>query len=124
MYKNMSANSPPAGRPIRSNRPQTAGCGRNAPASNATYFSKRRKYTASSATPTPTDRELASPAPATPIAWPVPHPAISTGASTALSITVNTCTIIVGCTIPVPRSAEPMATSGNCSARLGRNQCK
>jgi hypothetical protein len=75
----------------------------------------------SSTTPSARDSELASPAPATPKGCPVPQPAMSTGASTAFKMTVSTCTIMLGCTIPVPRSAEPMATTANCSARLGRN---
>ena len=79
---------------------------------------------ASSATPTAMASELARPAPATPSGWPVPQPAISTGARMAFRNTVSTCTIMVGLTIPVPRSAEPMATTANCRPRLGRNQCR
>ncbi len=42
----------------------------------------------------------------------------------AFKTTVSTCTIMVGCTIPVPRSADPMETTANCNAKLGRNQCR
>ena len=47
-------------------------------------------------TPTASEMELASPAPATPMGYPVPQPAISTGAKMAFKITVNTCTTMVG----------------------------
>ena len=33
--------------------------------------------------------------------------------------TVSICTIMVGLTMPVPRSAEPIATAANCSASPG-----
>ena len=75
-------------------------------------------------TPAASEMELANPAPATPMGCPVPQPAIRTGAKMAFKITVNTCTTMVGWTIPVPRNAEPMTTIANCSARLGRNQCR
>ena len=39
-----------------------------------------------------------------------------------LSATVPAWTTIVGLTTPVPRKAEPIATSANCSARPGVNQ--
>src|SRR5260221_11895547 len=41
---------------------------------------------------------------------PVPHPAMSTGARAAFSSTVSICTTMVGFTMPVPRSAEPITT--------------
>jgi hypothetical protein len=44
------------------------------------------------------------------------------GASTTFTITVSICTMIAGCTMPVPRSADPITTIANCSAKLGRNQ--
>ena len=72
--------------------------------------------------PNATASVLASPAPATPSGWPVPRPAISTGASTMLTTTVASCTSIVGLTMPVPRSAEPMAIIANCSASPGTYQ--
>jgi hypothetical protein len=52
----------------------------------------------------------------------VPQPAINIGASTVLSNTVATCTTIAGFTIPVPRSADDIATNANCNAMPGRNQ--
>ena len=75
-------------------------------------------------TPTATEIELESPAPSTPSGLPVSQPAIMKGASAAFSATVNTWTKIVGFTIPVPRSADPMETSANWSPRPGRNQCR
>ena len=50
------------------------------------------------------------------------HPAIRIGASRALISTVSICTIMPGLAMPVPRRADPIATSANCSAMPGRNQ--
>jgi hypothetical protein len=65
---------------------------------------------------------LESAAPATPIGWPVPQPAISTGASAALSTTVTSCTTMPGFTMPVPRRPETMMVMTNCIASAGMNQ--
>ena len=73
-------------------------------------------------TPTAMEIVVESPAPSTPSGRPVTQPAIMNGASSALSATLNTCTKIVGFTIPVPRSADPIDTSANCSASPGRHQ--
>ena len=72
--------------------------------------------------PTAIDIELARPAPATPSGTPVPQPAIKTGASIVFSSTVKAWITMVGFTIPVPRSAEPITTCAKPSARPGRNQ--
>ena len=53
---------------------------------------------------------LASPAPAAPIGLPVPQPAMSTGARMMFNRTVIICRIIVGLTMPVPRSVANIAT--------------
>ncbi len=37
-------------------------------------------------------------------------------------ITVSICTTMLGLAMPVPRSAEPSATSANCSASPGAYQ--
>ena len=55
---------------------------------------------------------------------PVPHPEIRTGASAILMITASTCTIMLGRTIPVPRSAAPITCPKNCSASAGINQSR
>ncbi len=44
------------------------------------------------------------------------------GSQRGVDNTVNTCTIMVGLTMPVPRNAEDMETSANCSASPGKNQ--
>ena len=38
--------------------------------------------------------------------------------------TVAVCTIMPGLKLPVPRSAEPMATIANCSDIAGMNQSR
>jgi hypothetical protein len=63
----------------------------------------------------------ARPAPATPIGCVPSQPNINAGASTMLMITVAVCTTIPGLKFPVPRSAAPMTTIGNCSAIAGMN---
>ena len=63
-------------------------------------------------------------APATPNGRPVPHPKIRNGASTMLMITLAVDTIIPGLKLPVARSADPIATSANCSASAGMNQSR
>ena len=40
----------------------------------------------------------------------------------AFRTTVDTCTTIVGFTMPVPLSADPIEIKANCSPRPGRNQ--
>ena len=52
----------------------------------------------------------------------MPQPAMRIGARIVLITSVSTCTTIVGFTMPVPRSAEPIATIANCNAMPGRNQ--
>ena len=39
-------------------------------------------------------------------------------------ITASTCTIMLGRTIPVPRSADPNTCPKNCSASAGINQSR
>ena len=65
---------------------------------------------------------LARPAPAAPMGLPVPQPAIRTGASTTFTNTLIICRIIVGLTMPVPRSVANIATMANCRPRPGANQ--
>ncbi len=60
-------------------------------------------------------------APATPKARPVPHPKIRNGARIMLRMTVAVDTIMPGLKLPTARSAEPIATSVNCSAMAGMN---
>ena len=76
----------------------------------------------SATTPAATEIVVASAAPATPSGLPVIQPAMSTGASSALRTTVSACTTIVGLTMPVPRSPDPMTARANCSASPGTNQ--
>ncbi len=101
---------------------QTFSCGCQSRESKPTYFSSLKKYQASSTMPTTIEIELARPAPATPIAKPVPQPAIRIGASAVFRSTVSAWIAIVGLTMPVPRNAEPMTTCAKPSARPGRNQ--
>ena len=75
-------------------------------------------------TPTATEMEVESPAPATPMGRPVGHPAIMMGERMALRTTVMTCTRMVGFTIPVPRRAAPMEMRANWSPSPGRNHMR
>ena len=65
---------------------------------------------------------LARPAPAAPMGLPVPQPAISTGASTTFTSTLTICRIMVGLTMPVPRSVANIAIMTNCRPSPGANQ--
>ena len=49
------------------------------------------------------------------------QPNMSAGASTMLMMTVAVCTTMPGLKLPVPRSAAPITTIGNCSAIAGMN---
>ena len=82
------------------------------------------KYRDSQSTPTTTATRVEIAAPATPIGYPVNQPKIRIGASTMFTTTVVVCTIIPGLKLPVPRSAEPMATIANCSDIAGMNQSR
>ena len=53
---------------------------------------------------------------------PVPQPTISTGARMMFTNTVIICRIIVGLTMPVPRSVANIATMANCRPSPGANQ--
>jgi hypothetical protein len=107
---------------MRKIRLQVAGSGRHCRESNRTAFSSRENTSHINPIPTTIEIVVASPAPATPIGRPVSQPAISTGESSALISTETIWTSMVGLTTPVPRKAAPMLTSGNWSARPGRNQ--
>ncbi len=74
--------------------------------------------------PAATASVLASPAPATPIGFPVSQPPIRIGASSAFSSTVAICTTIVGCTTPVPRRPEIITMFTYCSASPGMNHAR
>ena len=54
----------------------------------------------------------------------MPQPEIRTGASAILMITASACTIMLGRTIPVPRSAAPITCTANCNANAGMNQSR
>jgi hypothetical protein len=58
-------------------------------------------------------------APETPIATTGPQPKMKIGASTMLRITEADCATMPGLKLPVPRNAEAIATSANCSAIAG-----
>ena len=66
----------------------------------------------------------ASAAPATPSGRPLTQPKISVGASAMFSRTVATWIAVGIFMSPIPRSAAPRATSGNCSASAGTNQAR
>ena len=66
----------------------------------------------------------ASAAPATPSGRPLSQPKISVGASTMLSSTVATWIAVGIFRSPIPRSAAPIATSGNCSDSAGTNHVR
>ena len=120
--RNITENSPPAGKPMLMMRFQYPKFGFHWLLWKLTYFSSRKKYQPSSTTPITIAIELARPAPATPIAYPVPQPAINTGASNVFSNTVSAWIAIVGFTMPVPRSAAPMPTIANWRPSAGRYQ--
>ena len=123
-YTAMSANSAPAGRPIFSMSRQRSNRGSQSRNEKRRYASAGRKYTTIHTTPMAIATSVESAAPATPRAMPVPHPKISTGASTMLRMTVAVCTTMPGRKLPVPRSADPIATRPNCSASEGMNQSR
>ena len=64
----------------------------------------------------------ASEAPATSSGTPVTQPNINVGASTMLMTTVTIWMSVGIFKSPIPRSAAPMATSGNCRTSAGTNQ--
>ena len=82
------------------------------------------KYAVSSSTPKTKAIKVARPAPRTPSGWCVSQPAISIGASTTFISTVKICTIMVGFTMPVPRSADAMEMSANCKPMAGTNHSR
>src|SRR6187551_779583 len=69
--------------------------------------------------PTTTATSVEMAAPATPIGCPVHQPKIRIGASSMLRTTVAVCTTMPGLKLPVPRSADPIATMANCSDIAG-----
>ncbi len=79
---------------------------------------------ASQITPTTTATSVEIAAPATPIARPVNQPKMRMGASSMLRTTVAVWTTMPGLKLPVPRSAEPIATIANCSDIAGMNHSR
>lgn len=102
-------------------RRQLVNCGFQSWKAKWRYASFETKYLDNHTIPTTIEKNDAIAAPATPNAWPVPHPKIRNGATSMLSETLTVDTSMPGLKLPTARSAAPIAPRGNCSAIAGMN---